>query len=204
MSRAEPPQLPATMEVTPMRTKFSASGRSQMSSAWVWTSMNPGASVRPVASSTSFAGGRGRSFRPRRSVRRGSRRRRGGRASRAVDHRGAGDHQVVLRRLRPNGRRLSLRRLRRSANAATIHSPGVHADVSTRRPPVSALTSRPAKSDGDHADRIVPEERHALGRRMEGEDRDDRRSRRCRPANAPWPLTRLNASARTNTPSSDP
>ncbi len=58
MSRAEPPQLPATMEVTPMRMKFSALGCSQISSAWVWTSMNPGASVSPFASSTSFAAAR--------------------------------------------------------------------------------------------------------------------------------------------------
>ena len=55
MSRADDPQLPATMVVTPMRTKFSARGCSARSSAWVWTSMKPGATTSPAASIASRA-----------------------------------------------------------------------------------------------------------------------------------------------------
>ncbi len=50
MSSAELPQLPAMIDVTPILTKFSARGCSVMSSACVWTSMNPGATTSPVAS----------------------------------------------------------------------------------------------------------------------------------------------------------
>ena len=51
-SSAEPPQLPATTVVTPMRTKCSARGWSAISSACVCTSMKPGATTRPSASIT--------------------------------------------------------------------------------------------------------------------------------------------------------
>ena len=44
------PQLPATIVVTPIRTKFAARGCSTRSSAWVWTSMKPGATTRRAAS----------------------------------------------------------------------------------------------------------------------------------------------------------
>ena len=54
-SSAELPQLPATIVVTPMRTKFSASGWPSRSSACVCTSMKPGATIRPAASMTSRA-----------------------------------------------------------------------------------------------------------------------------------------------------
>ena len=43
-----------------MRTKFSARGVSAMLSAWVWTSMKPGATMSPVASIVSGALSRGR------------------------------------------------------------------------------------------------------------------------------------------------
>ena len=59
-SSAELPQLPATIDVTPIRTKFSARGVSVMSSAWVCTSMNPGATTRPEASTVSRAVARSR------------------------------------------------------------------------------------------------------------------------------------------------
>ena len=49
-SSADEPQLPATIVVTPMRTKLAAAGWSAISSAWVWTSMKPGATTSPVAS----------------------------------------------------------------------------------------------------------------------------------------------------------
>ena len=52
---SDEPQLPTTMLVTPMRTKFSARGKSATSSACVWTSMKPGAMTRPVASISSLA-----------------------------------------------------------------------------------------------------------------------------------------------------
>ncbi len=55
MSSADDPQLPATIVVTPMRTKFSARGVSARSSACVWTSMKPGATINPAASMTSAA-----------------------------------------------------------------------------------------------------------------------------------------------------
>ena len=48
----EPPQLPVTIVVTPMRTKFSAAGVRAIRSEWVCTSMNPGAATRPSASTT--------------------------------------------------------------------------------------------------------------------------------------------------------
>jgi hypothetical protein len=57
---AEEPQLPTTTVVTPMRTKFSASGSSATSSAWVWTSMKPGATNNPLASITRAASPPGR------------------------------------------------------------------------------------------------------------------------------------------------
>ena len=46
-SSAELPQLPATIVVTPIRTKFDAAGRSLRLSACVWTSMKPGATIKP-------------------------------------------------------------------------------------------------------------------------------------------------------------
>ena len=50
ISKAEPPQLPTTIEVTPIRRKFSALGFSMISSACVCTSMKPGDTIWPVAS----------------------------------------------------------------------------------------------------------------------------------------------------------
>ena len=58
-SSADPPQLPATTVVTPMRTKFAAAGRSTRPSACVWTSMKPGETTRPDASMTCSACDRG-------------------------------------------------------------------------------------------------------------------------------------------------
>src|ERR1043166_2867167 len=51
----EEPQFPRTSVVTPMRAKFSANGSSSISSAWVWTSINPGATVNPWRSICSLA-----------------------------------------------------------------------------------------------------------------------------------------------------
>ena len=54
MSSDELPQLPATIDVTPIRMKFSASGCSARSSACVWTSTKPGATMSPAASIVSL------------------------------------------------------------------------------------------------------------------------------------------------------
>ena len=83
-----------------MRMKFSARGRSQMSSAWVWTSMNPGASVRPRRVENVLRRGpidvadRDDPPAPDRDVRTPPWRRRMPSTTRR-----SGDHQVVLRRL---------------------------------------------------------------------------------------------------------
>ncbi len=61
-----PPQLPLMRVVTPWRTELSAPGMLRMPpsawlDAWLWTSMNPGATIRPAASMTSRASAAARS-----------------------------------------------------------------------------------------------------------------------------------------------
>ena len=97
--RADDPQLPATIDVTPMRMKFSASGFDATSSACVWTSMKPGARTRPVGvEALARLGGRNacRSGDP--AVADADVARARGRAG-AVDDAGVRDHEIERRLL---------------------------------------------------------------------------------------------------------
>ena len=139
--------------VTPIRTKFSASGWSARSSAWVCTSMKPGATISPVASITSRASPRAmradrrdpplsdRHVRPPR------------RLAGAIHHLTADDGEVVARRLR------------RAEHHHDRRDPGqdLHAGALATGF-VIRLTSDADHDDGDHADRVVPQKRDAAGR----------------------------------------
>ena len=127
-SSAELPQLPATMVVTPMRTKLAAAGRSTRLSACVWTSMNPGDTTRPDASITCAACDRG--IRPIAAIRPSliADVRELPAPAGAVDDRAAGDHEIVAGGLPRLGHRACGKHERerdRDARQQPAHGPAV-------------------------------------------------------------------------------
>ena len=134
----------------------------------------------------------------------------------AVDHLTAGDQQVVARRrLRRAGHGAAETRqkqdARRLAASGRVHHRDWRDAAQDRRqpragcrPPVSSADGHADDQHDDHAERVVPQERDALRRRME---REGRRRWRCRRAARRTRRGRWRggtSSARTNTPSSEP